>query len=194
MNKNFNFFYIVFFLFLIQTALAEEKKDQILFSGDLIRVDFFEERELLREIEVSGDGCIALPLIGKLHIAGLTIRQAENRIEERYKSEEMLVSPQVNILLLKPAERIILVQGQVNKPGVVLIPHAKTNMSLSEVISAASDLNLRANASSVQVKSTDLEGKKVVYKVNYKKLRSSANAEEIFLKNGDEVFVPESIF
>ncbi len=84
-------------------------------------------------ILVDTAGNVILPLIGKVHVAGLTQTQAADKITRMYK--KYLNTPSVYVEVLN---KRILVLGEVNKPGVV--PLDKEKMTLFEAIAHAGDL------------------------------------------------------
>jgi len=84
-------------------------------------------------ILVDTAGYIALPLIGKIKVAGLTQTQAADRISTQYK--KYLNTPSVYLEVLN---KRLFVLGEVKKPGVVEID--KEKMTLFEAIAFAGDL------------------------------------------------------
>jgi len=92
------------------------------------------EQPMTREgILVNTAGDIILPLIGKVHIAGLTQTQAAEKITQKYK--RYLNTPSVYVEVLN---KRLYVLGEVKKPGVVKID--KEKMTLFEAIAFAGDL------------------------------------------------------
>jgi protein involved in polysaccharide export with SLBB domain len=83
-------------------------------ANDVIRVQVFGEDALSTETRVSGDGKIALPLLGVLEIQGLTVKQTEALITERL-ADGYLKHPQVSIYITR--YRNFYVSGQVKAPG-----------------------------------------------------------------------------
>lgn len=86
-----------------------------------------------RGILVNAAGYIALPLIGKVKVAGLTQTQAADRITLRYK--KYLNTPSVYVEVLN---KRLFVLGEVKKPGVIQLD--KEKMTLFEAIAFAGDL------------------------------------------------------
>src|SRR5579862_5677040 len=57
--------------------------DYVIGAGDVIDVEVFDVKELSREVRVSQTGSIGIPLVPvRLHVAGLTETQAEQKIAE----------------------------------------------------------------------------------------------------------------
>jgi polysaccharide export outer membrane protein len=86
---------------------------------------------------VSGSGDITLPLVGSLHVAGMTAEEAQGLIGKKYKDGEILRSPQVSVFLLEYASQGVSVLGEVLKPGVYPL---LTSRRLLDLISQAGGL------------------------------------------------------
>jgi len=102
-------------------------------------------------ILVDAAGNVTLPLIGKVHIAGLTQTQAADKITRMYK--KYLNTPSVYLEVLN---KRILVLGEVNKPGVIELD--KEKMSLFEAIAHAGDLTDSAVRNNIIILSSDKKG------------------------------------
>lgn len=72
-------------------------------AGDTIEVFVWKNPELTRSVRVRGDGKITYPLIGTLHVAGLTIDELQNKIKEEL-SKHVIKSP--SEYRVKPGDRI----------------------------------------------------------------------------------------
>lgn len=80
----------------------------------MIKVQVFGEEALSTETRVSGDGKIALPLLGVLEILGLTVKETEQLIMNRL-ADGYLKHPRVSIYITR--YRNFFVSGEVNRPG-----------------------------------------------------------------------------
>ena len=68
-------------------------------AGDLVEVSVYNVPELNTKLRVSTNGEIYLPLINEVHIAGLTIEEAEAVIERRLDRGGFVKSPHVQIFV-----------------------------------------------------------------------------------------------
>lgn len=82
--------------------------------NDVIRVQVFGEDELTTETRVSGDGKIAMPLLGVLEIQGLTVKDTEELIAARL-ADGYLKTPRVSVYVT--TYRNFYVAGEVKSPG-----------------------------------------------------------------------------
>ena len=90
----------------------------ILRPADRLQVTVFREPDLSRDAQaVSADGQIALPLLGQIDVAGLTVREVE-RVIENALGARYLVNPDVSVNVLEYASHKVTVEGAVVEPGV----------------------------------------------------------------------------
>src|SRR6185369_5036637 len=119
-------------------ALAQGAKapnDYKLAAGDAIKVQVYQSPDLTVEARVSESGSISYPLIGGVAVGGLTIGQAESKIAQSLRTNNILKSPQVNIVLLQVRGNQVSVLGQVYKPR--RFPLETFNVRVSDMLAAA---------------------------------------------------------
>jgi len=102
----------------------------------VLDLDEISDKDVYR---VDTRGNLNLPVAGRVHVAGLTVEQAENQIESRLKA--VLQNPAVTLSLNEFRPEPVSVLGAVKNPGVVQIVGRKT---LYEVLSMAGGLNTDA--------------------------------------------------
>ena len=77
----------------------------ILSANDQVAVEVFGEDDLRANGRLSPEGNLNVPLLGSIHLAGLSPTQAASRLTELY-SRDYLVNPKINVTLVsygKPA-------------------------------------------------------------------------------------------
>lgn len=89
--------------------------DYQLSLGDVLTFDFLDDDEMPVNLTVTPDGDVQFPLIGDLHIEGLTLREAEKRLRAKFRTREILNDPKIslNVFSFRP----IYVLGEVKSPG-----------------------------------------------------------------------------
>jgi polysaccharide export outer membrane protein len=103
--------------------------------GDLLTIQVFDVSELSRDVRVSEQGTIALPLLpARLHAAGLTEIQVEQKLEEVLASSGLVTHPQVSVVVKERKSNPITVIGAVARP---LVYQAVRPVTLLEVLSEA---------------------------------------------------------
>jgi polysaccharide biosynthesis/export protein len=109
--------------------------DYVVGSGDVLDIDVFDVKELSREVRVSQTGSIGLPLVPvRLHVAGLTEVQCEQKIAEVLESNGLVSRPQVSVSVKERKSKPITVVGAVAHP---LVYQADRPVTLLEVLAEA---------------------------------------------------------
>jgi polysaccharide export outer membrane protein len=91
----------------------------VLGAHDVIQIEVFELDELDREVRLSPDGTITMPLLGVVELGGLTPQEAEQHIADLLREGDLVRNPQVSVYVQEFVSRQVSVQGAVAKPGVV---------------------------------------------------------------------------
>ena len=118
---------------------------------DLLEITVFEAPELNRSLRVSASGEISLPLLGGVPAAGLTPRELELALQERFRS--YLKDPHIGVFVRELESHLVSVVGAVKKPGVFRIRGAKTVL---EMLSMAEGLAEDAGDTVVVMRSAGL--------------------------------------
>jgi len=85
--------------------------------GDVLQVTVPEMEELKgREVRISGDNTIALPVLGSMEIGGMTEQQVRDAIRQRL--DKYVKDPEVDVFVKEYRSRMVAVEGMVQKPGL----------------------------------------------------------------------------
>ncbi len=87
-------------------------------AGDLVDMSVFDTPELSGKLRVSNSGDVILPLVGSLHVAGLSANEVQNLIRQQLMDGEFLKDPQVTVFVTEYATQGVSVLGEVKTPGV----------------------------------------------------------------------------
>jgi polysaccharide export outer membrane protein len=160
-------------------------------ANDSIAVEVFGEDDLKTAARLNSEGNVSLPLIGSVHLGGLTLTQATARVTELY-AKDYLVHPKVNVTLLSYAKRRFTVLGQVNHPGNFEMPETSPGgIDLLEAIAIAGGYTRIAAPERISVRRNTGRGDQVM-RVDGKKLARGEGGFKV--EPGDTVTVGESIF
>lgn len=96
----------------------------ILGPDDSIQVLALNCEEISKEWRVGATGDVNFPLIGRVHIAGLTVEQTEQAIAKRLA--RFLNDPQVTVYAAEVRSSPVTVVGAVDKPGRYQIANGST--------------------------------------------------------------------
>jgi polysaccharide export outer membrane protein len=161
----------------------------ILHPMDLVKVQVFQEPDMERELRVSQDHTIVMPLIGVVDVRNRTVREAELLIAELYQ-RDYLVNPQINITVLEYSQRTVNVLGAVNTPGSVVIPPER-DFRLLDAIARSGGFSRLANRSKVSLTRARANGQTENFVINADQLVSGDAANRWLVQDGDVIFVPE---
>jgi polysaccharide biosynthesis/export protein len=165
--------------------------DYVLQPSDLIRIQIFQEPDLDREVRITQEYTVNLPLIGNIDLRHKTLRQTEELVRSLY-DRDFLVNPQVTVSVLEYAERTVQVLGAVNKSGPVVFP-PEQKMGIVEAIARAGGHSRLADLKRVRLSRTNAEGRTENFTINVDDLMRGTSGEPWLLQRGDVVFVPERL-
>ncbi len=151
----------------------------VLQNNDLIRITVFQEDDLLTEARISKTGYIIFPLLGSLHLSGLTVDQATEEIREKL-DKDYVIHPQVTLTVLEYAKQWITVLGEVQKPGTVEIP-PEGNLDLLGAIGLAGGYTKIAAPNRITVR-RQVNGQDQIIKVNGKDLAKDTNTRIFYVQ------------
>ena len=165
----------------------------ILTPNDQVAVEVYGEDDLRTNGRLNGEGNLSVPLLGSIHLAGLTLTQAASKLTELY-GRDYLVSPKVNVMLIGYAKRRFSVLGQVNRPGSFEMPDGSPGgIDLLEAIAMAGGYTRIAAPERVNVRRHPATGSDQIFKVNAKRFTKGSGGS-FLVEPGDTVTVGESIF
>lgn len=183
-----NYIHHVLKIFLILSfflsALAQEYR---LGSDDVVKITVYREEELEREVRVSREGYITFPLLGKVKVGNLTVSELENKLVEGLK--KYLKHPQVTAFIKEYST--ITVSGQVKNPGSYPL---KGGLTVIEAISLAGGFTKIAARNKVKIMRVDGNRKKALIVKVAAISKKGDKLDDVPLKRGDIVHVPESLF
>jgi polysaccharide export outer membrane protein len=134
--------------------------------------------------QVENDGTIALPIIGRIPIAGLTRIEASRKIEQLYQ-KELLKNPIIDVKLVNLK---VTVLGEVNKQGNYALSKDKTG--LIEILGEAGGLTEKANETHIKIIRGKDDQKETIL-INLRDLSILTNPA-ITLQNNDIVYVAQN--
>lgn len=167
------------------------KPDYILQPSDLIKIQIFQEDDLNREVRISQEYTVKLPLVDTVDLKDKTARQAEEHIRELY-GRDFLAKPQVNLFVLEYAPRRVFVAGAVATPGVVLFQQEQ-GLTLIDAISRAGSFNRLADKKRVTLKRTKPDGSTETFSINVDDVMKGETNQTWPLQPNDVITIPEKI-
>ena len=161
-------------------------RDYVIGADDVLAVNVWQEHELSQVVPVRPDGKISLPLVGELHVAGLTAWQLQDTIAQHLK--EYLEHPQVTVIVQETKSQRFNVVGEVQKPGSFEFGHPLT---IIDAIALAGGLRDFAQSKKMYVIRIAADGSREKIPINYNNLlKGKPSAQNIVLRSRDTVVVP----
>ena len=113
-------------------------------TGDLIDVGVYNVPELTTKARIGTNGDLYLPLIDYVHVAGLTVDEAQSIIEKRYADGGFVKNPHVSVFVDNYASQGASLLGEVMRPGIYPVLGGQR---LFDLLSAAGGLTEKAGNS-----------------------------------------------
>ncbi len=165
--------------------------DYVLQPLDLIRILVFQEPDLERQVRISQEYTINLPLIGQVDLTGRSVRQAEELIRQLY-DRDFLRNPQITITVIEYTPRTVQVLGAVNQPGSIAFT-PEQQMGLVEAIARAGGQARIADLKRVRLSRAKPDGTTDTVTINVDDIMKGVSNDRWLLQKGDVIFVPERI-
>jgi len=156
--------------------------------GDVIDVKFFNNDRYNETVAVRPDGRISLQRIGDIKVEGMSVDELDDIITKTYA--EILIEPEVTVIVREFGGQQFYVMGEVEKPGtytmskgmstlraIVTAGGPKNSAKMSSVILIRGSENQNLMAERLNLEMTDL---------------SSAMSQDKTLQPHDVVFVPRT--
>ena len=133
---------------------------------------------------VNNRGEIDFPMLGAIHLAGLTRNQAAETIKNRLISE---YGTKDAVVTLDFTNLKISVLGEVNKPGTISIDN--DNINIYEAMGKAGDMTIYGKRDSVRVVRRQGDETKI-YVLNLASAQETMQSPAYYLQQNDIVYVP----
>lgn len=117
----------------------------------------------LQQYLVNNKGDIDFPVLGRIHIGGLTKNEAEDLIREKLKP----YLQETPIVTIRMVNYKISVLGEVNKPGTFTVNNEKVNVL--EALAMAGDMTIWGLRDNVKLVRENADGKREIILLNLNK-------------------------
>lgn len=149
----------------------------VLGIGDVIKIEVYDEPEMLTEARLQGAGAVNFPLLGSIKLSGLTVTQAQEEIRRRL-AEGFIRNPTVRLNVTE--FRRFFVTGEVKQPGGIAYV---LGLTVGNAIAMAGGMTGRAQRDEIYLVP---EGRNMEQKIRVE----MDNA----MRPGDTIIVEESFF
>lgn len=155
-------------------------------SGDVIRINVYQNPDLTVDTRITEAGVVSYPLLGSIRLGGLTVTAAEKLIADGLKNGNFVKQPQVNIVVTQIRGNQVSVLGQVNRPG--RYPIELADIRLSDMLAMAGGIAVNGTDLVVLVGTRD--GQPYRLEVDLPTLfAATGRANDVRVHNGDTIWV-----
>ncbi len=170
---------------------------------DVLIITFYDQPELTGKFTVETDGTFTYPLIGRVRVGGITLRDVEALLRKELVGQGFFRDPQITVSVEQYRSQKIYIVGEVRTPGAYPM---SGDMRLVEALALAGSTLPTASGEAVivHVSSEPLvldpaqavapsdpranDGSHVV-RVDLRELENGDLAQNVPLRNGDTIFV-----
>lgn len=167
--------------------------------GDRLAVSIFGEPDLTAgNKRVEARGTINLTLVGDVSVYGLTLAEAAQVIQNRYRDDRFLRNPEVTVTVEEYSPRVVTVIGKVKFPGRVDLP-PEEQWTIKDVITKVGGFDDTARGTAVRLTRTMPDGSNKVFTLDVQsallgKNRATTSTDASFVVEPDDtIYVPEKL-
>ena len=152
--------------------------------GDVVVIEIFGGSDKKYELKVNNHGNIHLPVLGPLHVAGLSVAEIKDVIKKKlsptYPNSTIVVNVKVNSYIQ------VTLSGYVKAPGIYNLNSLST---VKDLLIAANGFGALGSMREVYLK----RGGRTVKKIDfYQLIKNGDIVDTTLLRNGDVIYVPKA--
>lgn len=132
---------------------------------------------------IDSKGDINFPVLGKLHIAGMTREQVAEYVRRELMSRDLAKNPIVTVEYLNLG---VSVMGEVGKPG--RIPISREDFTILDALSSAGDLTIYGKRDNIKVIRRE-NGKEKVYQIDLSSGKDISQSPVYYVQQNDVIYV-----
>ena len=181
------------------TAATATDPSYHLQAGDTIAITVYNQPDLASTQTLGRLGDVRLHLVNEVVLAGQTVREAEQTLEQTYRDHQFLRNPVVTLAVVAYFPREVSVLGAVRLPGTVTFPRDNTSLDIVEVVTLVGGFLPISKTDAVTITRRLPNGKETVMTVDLDDVitgrrRPGRDRLEVPIYPGDRIWVPERLF
>ena len=169
--------------------VAHNTRNMGVTSGSSAVVRSYSTSEGLSSYTVSPEGTIDFPVLGTLHIGGMTRSEVAAFIKGELVGRNLVKDPTVIVEFLNSGVSVL---GEVKNPGRYDMNRDKINVM--EAIALAGDLTIQGKRENVKVVREETDGSIRTYEIDLTNGNQMMQSPGFFLKQNDVVYVEPTDF
>ena len=155
--------------------------------GDTVKLSFPGASDLNQSQKIRADGKVSLPIVGEVTASGKTLVDFQTELIRLYKPQ--LRNSEV-LVTLESGTATVVVSGYVHKPGKLTFDRPTT---VFQAIMEAGGVTEYGNLGSVHLVRT-VSGEQRTQVINLKSAMRGQITKANYVKDGDVIYVPQSLF
>ncbi len=175
-------------------------------SQDVLIITSYDQPELTGKFSIDADGSFTYPLIGRVTVGGMTLRQVEETLEKQLIEQGYFRSPQLTVAVETYRSQRIYIVGEVRSPGAYPL---SGDMRLVEALALAGSTLPTASGEAVVVHPSEqgivvdplapdptASNSDNVVRVDLRLLENGDLSQNVELRSGDTIFIlrAESVY
>jgi polysaccharide export outer membrane protein len=170
----------------------------LLGADDVVTITVWNQRDISGPYVVQGDGTIAFPLVGRMKVEGLTLREVEKALSGKLAAG-YFNNPQISATVEQYRSQQVYVVGEVRQPGTYPLTRSTT---LMEVLSKAGSASAATEVLVVRPTTPQVSTGPVlpdqatageIIRVDLRELESAGLVPTLLLRDGDTIVVPPGL-
>ena len=185
---------IVAFIILSAASLSarQQTADYVVGPADVLIITSYDQDDLSGRFAVENDGTFTFPMVGRVAVAGKTLRDVETSLEALLVEGGFFTNPQITVSVDEYRSQKIFVLGEVRKPGVYNLSGV---MRLVEALALADSTMPTAGSEIVIIPAANDRAaavRKDVTRVDLDDLEAGNVGANVVLHDGDTILVPRA--
>ena len=187
--EKFIFIFCLIFISNFSNVFCEEYK---IATGDVVSITVYGQPDLETKSRVDSAGEITFPLIGNVKISGISENEAVKKITALLE-KDYLINPQVSIFIQEYHPKKVFVMGFVNRPGEYELFKDRDTTVIEAITMAGGFKEGAAQNGTKIIRKEDDTQTTIPVKIT-DITQKGKKEDDVPLKPGDVIFVPESFF
>ena len=153
--------------------------------GDEIEISVWRHEDLDMKIKIGPDGAISYPLVGRIHIAGMTYPALMERLSQEIST--YYVDPQVSVNVIEVSSMKVYVLGFVRNPSILQV---ESELDVVEALTRAGWISQDSRTDNILLIRGGLEEPEL-FSIDLDKLLAEGDLRQnVPLGKGDILYVP----
>ena len=136
---------------------------------------------------VDADGNIDFPVIGKVHVAGLTRAEVAAKIKNELQAQDLVRDPVITVDYMN---LFFSVMGEINKPGRYAI--TRDRVTILDAIAMAGDLTILGRRDNIMVL-REINGVQKTYLLDLRSAADVASSPVYYINQNDIIYVSPNV-